>query len=100
MNRTINAILISPADDVVTIIDDIAPGGVAKFMKGDALAEITVTDNVPKYQKVAIQNISNGSVVRKYGEVIGVATQDIARGSHVHMHNIASQPLAVSKGRA
>ena len=29
--------------------------------------------------------------IKKYGEVIGVATSDILRGNHVHVHNIKSK---------
>ena len=32
-----------------------------------------------------------GAPVRKYGECIGVATADIAPGSHVHVHNMESR---------
>jgi hypothetical protein len=32
-----------------------------------------------------------GESVRKYGEVIGVATVAIQAGTHVHVHNLKSQ---------
>ncbi len=40
--------------------------------------------------KIALLPIRKGEVVRKYGETIGVATQDIAAGDYVHVHNVAS----------
>jgi len=41
--------------------------------------------------KVARRAISAGEVIIKYGAVIGIATEPIAAGSHVHVHNIASR---------
>jgi altronate dehydratase small subunit len=34
--------------------------------------------------------IGKGDDVVKYGEIIGRATADIAKGEHVHVHNIES----------
>lgn len=45
--------------------------------------------------KLAIRPIAQGEAVLKYGQVIGTATADIARGEHVHVHN-----LVVSDARA
>ena len=38
--------------------------------------------------KVALTNINEGEDVTKYGYPIGVATADIAKGEHVHSHNM------------
>ncbi len=40
--------------------------------------------------KVARRAIRPGEPVLKYGVTIGLATQPIARGDHVHVHNIVS----------
>jgi altronate hydrolase len=40
--------------------------------------------------KYATRLIRNGENVIKYGSVIGYATQDIAEGAHVHIHNMAT----------
>lgn len=39
--------------------------------------------------KVALTPIAEGTEILKYGQVIGVATRDIAAGEHVHLHNVA-----------
>jgi altronate dehydratase len=39
--------------------------------------------------KITVSPIASGQKVIKYGRVIGVATQDIHRGDHVHVHNVA-----------
>ncbi|KYH41673.1 MAG: flagellar protein FlgA [Candidatus Bathyarchaeota archaeon B26-2] len=52
--------------------------------------KIELREDIPYGHKVAIRDIERGSKIIKYGEVIGVATEDIAVGSHVHIHNIKS----------
>jgi len=39
---------------------------------------------------VALSDIAAGAPLVKYGETIGVATQAIRAGEHVHLHNLAS----------
>ena len=38
--------------------------------------------------KIAVTAIARGENIRKYGQTIGVATQDIQAGEHVHSHNM------------
>ncbi len=46
---------------------------------------------VPSGHKIATESIHKGAPLRRYGQVIGFATQDIALGDHVHTHNLAVQ---------
>lgn len=57
---------------------------------GTQVEDVTITDRVPPGHKIAVQPISKGSHVIKYGYSIGIATRDIQPGSHVHSHNLAS----------
>lgn len=43
--------------------------------------------------KVALQAISKGGKIIKYGVSIGSALRDIKPGEHVHLHNIQSDYL-------
>jgi altronate hydrolase len=43
---------------------------------------------IPAGHKVALHGISKGATVRRYGQVIGMATQPISAGEHVHVHNL------------
>lgn len=63
---------------------------------GDAALR-AVTD-VPSGHKISLVDIAEGTEVRKYGEVIGVATADVPAGSHVHVHNLAMAELDHSGG--
>ncbi|MHC1759445.1 MAG: UxaA family hydrolase [Negativicutes bacterium] len=88
--RTINAILISPVDDVVTVIVELTGGDRAVFFKNGEITQVPVVGTIPQYHKLAIRDIKKAETLRKYGEIMGQATRDIAQGSHVHDHNVAS----------
>src|ERR1700756_1585571 len=48
---------------------------------------VTTTDRIPAGHKVAIKPIAVGEAIRRYGQIIGFATQPIAPGQHVHTQN-------------
>jgi altronate hydrolase len=51
-------------------------------------SEHKVRSLVPPGHKVAASAIARGDAVRRYGPIIGFASQDIAAGEHVHVHNL------------
>lgn len=51
-------------------------------------AYVTTREKVPGGHKIAIKDIAVGEPVIKYGTPIGIATEAIASGSHVHTHNL------------
>jgi altronate hydrolase len=67
-----------------------------QLLGGTALAEegVTVAGLVPPGHKVATQAIAAGEAVRRYDQIIGHATQAIAPGQHVHVHNLAYADFA------
>jgi (2R)-sulfolactate sulfo-lyase subunit alpha len=46
---------------------------------------------IPIGHKIALTDIKNGDTVRKYGQDIGKAVADIAKGEHVHVHNLKTK---------
>jgi galactarate dehydratase len=54
---------------------------------------IVVLDRIGQGHKIAMQPISSGAPVTKYGQTIGFARTDIAPGQHVHTHNLAMAEL-------
>jgi altronate hydrolase len=50
---------------------------------------VTVRGLVAPGHKVASRAIRKGEPVRRYGQIIGFASCDIARGDHVHTHNLS-----------
>lgn len=82
-----NAMIISPQDDVAVAIEPIAKG--EAVLCGSALNQpLVALEAIPIYHKVAVRDIPKGNKVCKYGEHIGEATCYIARGAHVHVHNV------------
>ncbi|WP_433766169.1 UxaA family hydrolase [Pseudomonas putida] len=49
---------------------------------------ITVRQPIPSGHKVATQRVEQGQPLRRYGQIIGFASQPIQAGDHVHVHNV------------
>src|SRR5467141_5136548 len=79
------AIVLNPADDVAIAKKEIAAGTVLE----DAGGRIDVREDIRPGHKVARRARRQGEAVRRYGQVIGFATADIAVGDHVHTQNLA-----------
>jgi altronate hydrolase len=77
-------IVLAPGDDVAVARTNI-PQGAA--LSADGLT-VVAQDRVPSGHKIALRALAAGSRVHKYGQVIGQATQDIAAGEYVHVHNL------------
>ncbi len=75
-------IVISPADSVAVAL--------CALKKGESAEGVTLLEDIAKGHKFARKPLKAGEQVIKYGEVIGHATADIAAGSHVHSHNMAT----------
>lgn len=73
---------VAPDDDVATALRDIAAG--------ERLDGLTARGAIPKGHKIAVRPVAAGQPVRKYGFPIGLASQAIAVGDHVHSHNLAT----------
>jgi altronate hydrolase len=44
---------------------------------------------IPAGHKIAVRAVEKGKPVHRYNQIIGFATQAIAAGDHVHVHNVA-----------
>lgn len=86
--NTSPVIRIHPQDNVVIARRQLL-GGTVLSDEG-----VTVSGLVPPGHKVATRNIALGEPVRRYDQIIGVATKAIAAGEHVHTHNLAFSDFA------
>ena len=82
-------IRIHPADNVVIARRQLLGGTVLADEGG-----LLTTGLVPPGHKLATRAIAPGEAVRRYGQVIGHATQAISAGQHVHSHNLAFSSFA------
>ncbi len=78
-----SAIRLHPRDNVVIASQ--------RILAGHAVAgeDAPARETIGSGHKMATVAIAAGQPVLKYGQVIGVATQDIAAGALVHLHNLA-----------
>jgi galactarate dehydratase len=83
-------IRLGAADTVAVARFDIAadqPLGVGSLRANEA---------IPRGHKVALVDMPVGTVALKYGQVIGIASQPIRAGDHVHLHNLAMRESSAS----
>jgi altronate dehydratase small subunit len=94
------ALVANERDNVATAIADLAEGDAVTVRRGGQELTITVVEDIPCYHKFALSAIGKGTTVVKYGEAIGEASDDIAAGRHVHVHNVESRRGRGDKGVA
>lgn len=82
-------IILSPKDNVATVLTDLEAGEVVKMEIDMSTLSVTLVDAIPFGHKFSLSHIKSGSPIVKYGEIIGKATTDIQPGQHVHVHNVA-----------
>lgn len=52
---------------------------------------LVVNHDVPIGHKVALSNLSDGDTAIKYGQDIGRIVAPVAKGDHVHTHNLKTK---------
>ena len=51
-------------------------------------SNLNAQNEIPFGHKISLVDINKDELIYKYGQIIGIATNDIKKGSHVHSHNI------------
>ena len=82
-------LLLSPADNVLTVIATLEPGETIRV----AGQSVVVTARLPLGHKLAARELAPGEKIIKYGVPIGSAVTRIGIGEHVHTHNLKSDYL-------
>lgn len=93
----VNVLRIHPADDVVMATSYLPAGTTLDLGDGAEKLGIQTLEPIPFGHKVAIRPINKGQTIIKYGASIGVATQAIQPGQHVHSHNLATVRGAIKQ---
>ncbi len=89
---------LAPQDNIVVLTRSAGAGDPIRV--GDIEVKLSALLGVG--HKLACRAIARGEKIYKFGAPIGSATQDIAFGEHVHLHNIQSDYLptyTLEKGR-
>ena len=86
-------VVLRPEDDVAVAKAELPAGTVLE----DGSVRIEVGQDIRPGHKVARKAVRTGATVRRYGQVIGFATRDIAVGDHVHSHNLGIGELSADR---
>ncbi|MGI6553462.1 MAG: UxaA family hydrolase [Clostridia bacterium] len=77
-------------DSVGVAVKEIKAGTKAEgwIMSNDETISITAKQDIPIGHKIALKDIEVGDSVIKYDKPIGKVFVPIAKGEHVHIHNL------------
>jgi altronate hydrolase len=89
----------NPASDVIGLHPDDNVCIAARYLEAGTRIfvgdnELTLGESIKLGHKIAINRIARGKHVLKYGQPIGVATEDLAPGDWVHSHNLCNDESA------
>lgn len=82
------ALIMHPDDNVATAVEEIEAGEKVAVPSAGNFLILVAAETIPFGFKLALQEIPQGEIIRKYGETIGRATNVIAKGAMVHIHNL------------
>jgi altronate hydrolase len=88
MSRNDKVLQLNASDNVAVALAALSKG-TSPFRGGPVLAA-----DIPVAHKIAMADIARGEPIRKFGQVIGIASENIAAGSHVHVHNVSAEFFA------
>ncbi|MFK7736477.1 MAG: UxaA family hydrolase [Pirellulaceae bacterium] len=80
-------VLLNPQDSVAVCLRRFEAGVVLDVGSG----EVTFREPIAAGHKVAVRRIERGELIYKFGYSIGVATDHIEAGQHVHSHNLETE---------
>lgn len=86
----VDAISLSPADNVATALRAVEAGERLRVRRGSEVATVVALEPIPLCHKVSLAPIDAKAPVIKYGHPIGAASAAIPTGAHVHVHNMRS----------
>jgi (2R)-sulfolactate sulfo-lyase subunit alpha len=77
----------------VVVVEDLAAGTdmLVVVTQDNSDFRMTAKETVPIGHKIALSELKAGDTVIKYGEDIGKVVAPIAKGAHVHTHNLKTK---------
>ena len=77
-------------DTVGVAVADILAGETVSgwVMEDNSIVSVKALNDIKLGHKLALRDIAKGETVIKYGEPIGKTVAPIAKGEHVHVHNL------------
>ena len=90
MTTAVNIVVLAAADNVGIALRDIETNEAARSAGGSSIA---AREAIPLGHKIALADIESGQAIVRFGVPVGIATQAIAPGQLVHIHNVRSRYL-------
>jgi altronate dehydratase small subunit len=84
------AVVINKKDNMATAVTPLKTGSTVSIKVQGRVGKIRLLSDIPMGHKFALRAIDQNADVIKYGESIGRTTAAIAKGEHVHVHNVVS----------
>src|SRR2546430_17502504 len=81
---TQKAVILRAEDDVAVAKAEIPAGTILE----DGGSRVEVRQDIKPGHKVARRAMRTGAPVRRYGQIIGLATDDLRAGDHVHTQKL------------
>jgi altronate hydrolase len=82
---------------IIMDIDDNCGTALEVISKDDEIEvngnRIKISQSIDMGHKFALKDIKKGNLIKKYGEIIGIAIEDIKVGEWIHTHNVTSHYL-------
>ena len=77
----------------VVVVEDLAAGTdmLGVVTEDDSDFRMTAKQAIPIGHKIALKDLAVGDTIIKYGEDIGKVVAPIAKGEHVHVHNLKTK---------
>ena len=88
----INALQMDARDNVVTCVKEVKRGEDVVYQEGGSEVSLAAEEDIPYCHKVALADLAEGTEIIKYGESLGVMTEDAAKGHWVSHNNLVSVP--------
>ena len=88
----INALQMDGRDNVVTCVKEVKRGEDVVYQEGASEVSLVAEEDIPYCHKVALADLAEGMEIIKYGESLGVMTEDAAKGHWVSHNNLVSVP--------
>ena len=76
-----NVIKLNTKDNIAIATMNIPEGAEIK-------SKLKTQNDIPFGHKISLTDIRKGDLIYKYGQIIGIASDEIKQGSHVHTHNL------------
>lgn len=87
MNRFL---ILNPKDNVAVALSELTAGEKIEFTVENMSSSISLVDDIQFGHKFALASLKAGDEIIKYGHVIGLATESVEAGQHIHVHNVES----------